>query len=391
MLLQSVDLHRENTLENDLNTDLLVLQSHLESMLDRAKVNSAYLRKFQAFEMRLLKLNSLADMVDHLLEDAKDYFDIDIIGLCLAEEKGEITTILHEAGFDCRSKRGLVLFDSKNKLAAAFGTVPRPYIGSFNSAKYGDYFADVEIKPASIAVTPLTRRGAILGALCLGSYQNDRFADTMATDFVEHLASIVGICLENNLYFETIKRTSFVDGLTGINNRRFFEQRIGEEIDRCRRNLNPISCLFLDIDFFKVVNDKLGHQAGDKVLCEVANAIKAQLRSNDVLTRYGGEEFVVLLSNIDGMKVMEIAERIRKTIQSHTVMLDGNSVSVTVSIGASTYLPTPGSIPTEYDIPSKLVKTADGALYKAKREGRNRVENGGVVSEIPKVDKANKR
>jgi two-component system cell cycle response regulator len=386
-LLQSVDLHREITLENDLNTDLIVLQSHLESMLDRAKINSAYLRKFQAFEMRLLKLNSLSDMVEHLLDDAKDYFDIDMIGLCLVDEKDEIAAILNEAGYDCRSKKGLVLVDSKSKRVSAFGIMSRPYIGAFNNVKYGDYFSDVEKKPASIAVTPLTRRDAILGSLSLGSYQVDRFADTMATDFVEHLASIVGICLENNLNFETIKRTSFVDGLTGINNRRFFEQRIGEEVDRCRRNLDPISCLFLDIDFFKVVNDKLGHQVGDKVLCEVANAIKAQLRSNDVLARYGGEEFVVLLSNIDEVMVLEIAERILKTIRSLTVILDGSSISVTVSIGVSTYLPAPSSIPSECDIPSMLVNIADAALYKAKRGGRNRVENGGVISEKSGIDK----
>jgi diguanylate cyclase (GGDEF)-like protein len=185
-----------------------------------------------------------------------------------------------------------------------------------------------------------------------------------------------------------MRRTSFVDGLTGVNNRRFLEQRIVEELDRCRRNADPISCLFLDIDYFKVVNDKQGHQAGDRVLCAVASAIKTQLRSNDVLARYGGEEFIALLSNIDEVMALEIAERIRKTIQSLHIELDEESISVTISIGSSTYLPDSAAFPVETDISAQLIKLADSALYIAKRNGRNRVESGGVVSEKPVLGKA---
>jgi two-component system, cell cycle response regulator len=234
-------------------------------------------------------------------------------------------------------------------------------------------------KPASVAITPLNRRGKYLGTLSLGSYKTDRFAEKKAMDIIEHLVSLVSVCLENNLNFETIRRTSFIDGLTGVNNRRFFDQRIGEELDRCRRNFDPISCLFLDIDYFKVVNDKQGHQGGDIVLSAVATAIKTQLRSNDVLARYGGEEFIALLSNINEVMALEIAERIRKTIHALVIKLDGGSISVTISIGSSTYLPDTAFSPIDNDISSRLIKMADSALYKAKRNGRNRVENGGVI------------
>jgi len=364
-------------LENDLNTDLLVLQSHLEGMFDRVKQNSASLHRFQTFEMRLLNLNSLADMIDHILEEAKHYFDLDVISLCMFDENGEISKCLIEDGYECSTKKGLILLDNKNLLLSTFGLAVNPYIGVYKNAKCDDFFLGFEKKPASVAITPLVRRGKYLGTLNLGSYQADRFADTMATDFVEHLVSVVSVCLENNINFETIKRTSFIDGLTGVNNRRFLEQRIGEELDRCRRNLAPISCLFLDVDFFKAVNDRHGHQAGDRVLCAVASAIKTQLRSNDVLARYGGEEFVALLSDIDEVMAHEIAERIRKSIQALVIKLDTGSISVTISIGASTYMLNSVSFPVDNNISSQLIKLADSALYKAKRNGRNRVEKAG--------------
>ena len=383
-------MFREFILENDLNTQLFVLQSHMESMLERIKQNSTTLHRFQAFEMRLLQLNSLADMIEHILEDAKHYFDLDVISLCLVDENGEISKILHENGYECTAKPDLILLDNK-KLISTLGFAFRPYIGLYKTPKCAEFFPGPGKKPASVAITPLIRRGNYLGALSLGSYQSERFVETMGTDFVEHLVSIVSVCLENNLNFETIRRTSFIDGLTGVNNRRFLEQRITEELDRCQRNFDPISCLFLDIDFFKSINDQQGHLAGDKVLCAVANAIKTQLRSNDVLARYGGEEFVVLLSDIDEAMALDIAERIRQTIQALAIKLDDNAIFVTVSIGSATYLPTRSAVKNDTDLPSKLIKLADSALYEAKRNGRNRVENGGVIAEKAVLEAVNAR
>jgi len=367
----------ENNVE-DLTTDLVALQSHLETLFKRVQQNSATLQKFRAFEIRLLKLNALPDIIKHLLEDAKNYFDLDVISLCLIDETGEIAKTLTDNGYPCNSKNGLMLLDSE---ASSKSTTIQPYIGVYENSPYVGLFPHIEKQPVSVAITPLTRRSKYLGTLNLGSYQQDRFADNMATDFIEHLSSVISVCLENNLHVEEIKRISYIDVLTGVNNRRFFEQRIGEELKRSQRNAGPLSCQFFDIDFFKSVNDKHGHQGGDLVLSLVAATIKHQLRDNDVFVRYGGEEFVALLSNTDEVRAMETAERVRKAIQTLVIAVNDISVSVTVSIGVSTYVPDGTSISIDGEIATRLVKSADSALYRAKHNGRNRVENGGVVTD----------
>jgi two-component system cell cycle response regulator len=364
-------------LEEDLTDDLVTLQSHLETMLERVQKNSATLQKFQAFEIRLLKLNSLPDTIDHLLEDGKNYFDLDAISLCLIDETGEIGRTLKNNGYRRSSKSGLILVDNKDSLKPV---AIEPYVGIYQHDHYAGFFQHIQKPPTSVAITPLTRHGKYLGTLNLGSYHPDRFADNMATDFIEHLSSVVSVCLENNLHFEEIRQVSYIDALTGVNNRRFLEQRIGEELKRSQRHGEPLSCQFFDIDFFKSINDKYGHQGGDWVLSLVAVAIKHQLRDNDVFVRYGGEEFVALLSDTDELKALETAERVRKVIQSLVVAMNDVSISVTVSIGVSTYLPDGKSISVDSEeVAARLIKAADSALYKAKRNGRNRVENGGIV------------
>jgi diguanylate cyclase (GGDEF)-like protein len=324
----------------------------------------------------LLKLNSLSDTIDHLLEEGKNYFDLDVISLCLNDETGEIAKTLNNNGYPVSSKNGLTLLSSKESLKS---TAIQHYIGAYEQARCASLFSHLDRQPTSVAITPLTRRGKYLGALNLGSYQLDRFADNMATDFIEHLSSIVSVCLENNLHVEEIRRVSYLDALTGVNNRRFLEQRIDEEINRCKRNAEPLSCQFFDIDFFKSVNDKHGHQGGDRVLSLVAAAIREQLRDNDIFVRYGGEEFVALLSNIDEAKALEIAERVRKTIQALVIAFDDASIPVTVSIGVATYQPDSTSISIDEETAARLIKSADSALYRAKHNGRNCVENGGIV------------
>lgn len=363
-------------MEEDITTDLHVLQSHLDGMLDRVQHNSLTLKRFQIFEMRLLNLNSLAEMIDHVLDDARTFFDLDVISFCLIDEKGEIAGFLNDEGYNYENNNGLVLLDDKELLKSTFGISVRPFLGTYKKSSCSGFFPDIERKPVSVAIIPLSRRGKYLGSLNLGSYTPNRFINDMATDFIEHMVSVVSICLENNLNFEMMRRTSLVDTLTGVNNRRFLEQRIGEEIDRSQRREEPLSCLFLDIDYFKSVNDTYGHQAGDYVLALVAGVIKKQLRSNDVLARYGGEEFVALLSNIDETWATDIADRIRLSIKGLQLNFDEQNINITISIGSSTYHSSKSPAISSAEVATQLIQSADKALYFAKHNGRDRVATG---------------
>ena len=366
-------------MEQDITTDLSILESHLDGILDRVQENSLTLKKFQIFEKRLLNLNSLPEMIDHLLNDTKLFFDLDVVSFCLIDEKGEIASFLTDDGYDYQKKEGLILLEDKELLKSTFGLSPRPFLGGYKNASCAGFFPHLKKKPISVAIIPLSRRGKYFGSLNLGSFSSNRFINTMATDFVEHMVSIVSICLENNLNYELMRRTSHLDTLTGVNNRRFLEQRIGEEIDRSQRNDEPLSCLFLDLDHFKSINDNHGHQAGDLVLSLVAGMIKKQLRSNDVLARYGGEEFVALLSNIGEAKAEDIAERIRERAKDLPITYAENDIHVTISIGLSEYRPSHSPTISTKDIAVQLIHSADTALYSAKKKGRDRVAKGEPV------------
>jgi diguanylate cyclase (GGDEF)-like protein len=187
------------------------------------------------------------------------------------------------------------------------------------------------------------------------------------------MGSIISICLETVISNEMLKYIGLTDALTGVYNRRYLDRRLLEEIARARRQAYRLSCLYIDVDHFKQVNDTHGHQAGDDVLREVASRIKAELRMSDALGRFGGEEFVVLLIDADLDSANMVAQRIRASIADQPFLLpDGEMLPVSVSIGVASL----GDVEREQAIEGvaqQLLAQADQALYEAKEAGRNRV------------------
>ena len=169
-----------------------------------------------------------------------------------------------------------------------------------------------------------------------------------------------------------LKQLSFHDSLTGLPNRRQFDQTLELEWNRALRNRRSLSLLILDVDFFKALNDLHGHQAGDECLQKVAAALPASLRrAGEMAARYGGEEFAAILPDADLSMAISVAESMRKMVLSLQIPHEGSSVEafVTVSIGAAS------TEPTVTSSPAQLLAAADEALYRAKRGGRNRVES----------------
>ena len=159
------------------------------------------------------------------------------------------------------------------------------------------------------------------------------------------------------------------DSLTKLFNRRYFFEVAAIEFERARRYGTTLSLMMIDLDFFKRVNDKYGHQAGDRVLNQVAHLMQSVVRATDIVGRYGGEEFVVLLTQAGLAEAMVLAERLRSKINNAEIVVDGHRLRVSISIGVSERLPAD----TSFD---DLVSRADSALYQAKAAGRNRTFDG---------------
>jgi diguanylate cyclase (GGDEF)-like protein len=176
------------------------------------------------------------------------------------------------------------------------------------------------------------------------------------TSFATHAA----LALRNAWLLAEVERLATIDGLTGVANRRTFENALHREVARAGRTSQPLSLVVLDIDHFKSVNDTLGHQAGDEVLRHVGAALASHAREVDLAARYGGEEFCVLLPACPPDDAMAVAERLRGAIAEYS-----GPTAVTVSAGVAT-------LPFDAATDTALVAAADQALYRAKSGGRDR-------------------
>ncbi len=361
------------------------LRQRLDSFLRQGKLNEEKQRRFQSFELRLIGIDSLNELLAAILFPHYLTFKWDAISLLLLDPEYEIRRILQEAGSDLADHPALKFAADRDNLEAIYPSMLFTSLGPYKPAQHGELFAGIgERAPASIALLPLLRCGKLIGSLNIGSFESKRFERGVRTDFFEHLAGVVAICIENAANIERLKRQGLSDPLTAVNNRRFFDQRLGEEIASACRDHQPLSCLLLDIDHFKQVNDQYGHQTGDEVLMTVADLIRKQLRGNDVLARYGGEEFVVLLANTGNEEAVDVAERIRQAIAAHHHQTtEGSDFSVTISGGTATLMPpnAGAGCDGEQDLATYLVGQADRVLYEAKASGRNCVVSAGEIKE----------
>ncbi len=215
----------------------------------------------------------------------------------------------------------------------------------------------------SAVCLPLVSFGQVLGVLVLESVSREAFvpADVNA---LESVTDIFAAAIQNARYFDRMRQMAYLDGVTGIFNRRYFELHIAEEIARSSRHGLTFSVIMMDIDHFKQLNDDFGHLLGDEVLRQVSAILAQQLRKSDVLSRYGGEEFAIITPETGVDSALAVADKLRRVVESWH--FSGVARPVTISAGVAEF---PGQGATR----DELVKSADEALYAAKQTGRNRV------------------
>ena len=349
------------------------LNATLNDLIKKAKHNQITQEKFYNLELYLLQSTSISTLFNRLLTELSNILELELVELQLVDSNGEIQQLIDDIygelkfnnlKFHLDEQFLLQLYENNREVKLSQQIQHIQPLFKFSAKKI-----------YSVAMLPLVRENRLIGSLHLGSHNKDRFTPDLATSFLQHLASIVGICIQNSITQEQFKLLSLVDLLTRTKNRRYFIQALAREIARSSRSQKPISCLFLDLDHFKQVNDTHGHLTGDRALQAVAQNINPLLRQSDVLARFGGEEFTVMLPDTNQTDALEIAERIR--LQINQIVLEddhGKTFSISVSIGVSTWQPDPQQQRTFEEIQNYLISKADEGVYKAKDEGRNCVQ-----------------
>ena len=229
-----------------------------------------------------------------------------------------------------------------------------------SSSKTVEYIEDLEVLKSKIVI-PITYANKVIGGIALYHKRSSRFDSSRVLEII--LQELKVLMRIKWLYSET-KYLAITDGLTGLYNRRYFQQTLDREFARSKRYKNPLSIALFDIDFFKNVNDTYGHQFGDKVIAEISKIIRTSLRKTDYVARYGGEELVLILPETPIDQTMIPIERIRVKIQDHAFIYGDKSVQVTISCGLA-------GIEPDVNTYEDLILRADKALYESKGNGRN--------------------
>jgi diguanylate cyclase (GGDEF)-like protein len=228
-----------------------------------------------------------------------------------------------------------------------------------------------------VAVFPAMKDQEAMGAVALYSVEQARYTDEHLR-LLEMLIQPVSDALHNALLFENARQTALTDSLTGLPNMRAFGIFFDREAGLASRSQHPVSILVVDLDEFKQVNDTFGHIVGDRVLQNIGHVLRRQLRENDMLARYAGDEFVILLPMTDHEQACHVVTRIQTAIgQYFYTTADGDKVSVTASIGAAT-------IPADGQSFEELMMQADKRMYRSKDDGKSRPRSDGSVVAIPR-------
>lgn len=340
--------------------EMETLHQHLRKRL--AELNSLYLIS--------LTLSKTLDL-NEILKSFKSLFQkkikVDHFGIFLLDES--LSTLVLHSSFGL--SKNTQLYNSFKFGEDIFGKALElediVYVPNVNTAPEFQFFGG-EPKTGSFMVVPiLLRKNHPIGVFSLYRHNTNAF-NREDRIFFKKVGLEIAKVLDKSLLFQHTKELSITDDLTGLYNRRYFNQRFEREVQRAKRYRRPLSIIMVDIDYFKNYNDINGHLLGDEVLKKVAYLIESNLRKADIIARYGGEEFVILLPEIDKSHADQVAEKLRRTIELKHFPKEQYqpNKNLTISMGLAT-------LPDDSTNSRELIEFADRALYRAKAEGRNRV------------------
>ncbi len=365
--------------EEQLRARIAELEQELEQSRAQAKTLGDLLEKKLSeiyahyhISRTIASLLDIQEMLRQVTGIIKRAIPFDRISLYLLDENREKLNLYFFSGLDVKQKINLDIGQGTPGRIVESGEHAQIHDLAVFYETFNDFvhFPDEEKRDGSYIGVALKVHNATIGVIGMDSAKKYGLGvDDM--DFMAVLSHQIAAGIDRARLFEKIQQLSQLDGLTGLYNHRMFQSRLRQEMSRRNRTQKPLSLIMLDIDQFKQFNDNYGHQAGDAVLKELSLIITSQSRcaSIDVCCRYGGEEFAVIMPELELHNAVKVAERIRRVVESNDFSICENNAAakVTISLGVS------GITGADDMSPEELVKKADDALYLSKKNGRNRV------------------
>lgn len=341
---------------------LTVRQAQLQEL---ERQHAAQLEAINLIARQTTAVTNLAELLHQFCALLLNTFAVDHVSVLLVDEN-RLVLRAHHGRLTLRIAEG-------SDMPASVGLCGRA-LAQHMPVLCNDVAAEPDYTPSirearSELCLPLISFGQSLGVLSLASARQGAF-DEADLKPLEAVADICTSAIQNAIYFERVRQLAYRDGLTGIFNRRFFEMRILEELERSSRYASALSVLLIDLDGYKGLNDEFGHLLGDEVLRQISALFLQQLRKADVVCRYGGDEFAVLLPQTSGEQAAAAAEKLRRAVAAWE--FPGVPRPITLSVGVA-------CCPANGRTRDELVKAADDALYGAKQQGRNRVVSAPAI------------
>ena len=336
----------------------------MNEIIETLKQNQEIAQKFFEIETSVLSILNFKDFLERLLTEIQDKMDIPYAWIALIEES-DITEMLQNSATSEILKERTRL-TSKNAFLKVMNNETDPMLANDNLLTFRALIPrQYKHHIRSIAIASLTLDGRIIGSLNQADTSKFRYHPDMDTTLLKRLATIVSICLSNVMAHEKLNFLASRDSLTGLLNRRVLEHIVKREFDRAARYKTPLTVVFLDVDDFKVVNDLYGHDAGDDVLKYVATQLLSMTRASDVVARFAGDEFIVILPSTPINEASEFAARMQTFFINHPLDFQGTSIRISVSHGLSHM--EDGACDA-----MSLLKKADKMLYRAKKEKKRK-------------------
>ena len=335
------------------------LKVYVADVMQRLRKNELLFSRMFDLESQVLKSTDPEDLCFTLLRGLRSSFELDFVRFWL-----DRSSFIGGHKLGSLSERDLVWVE-KDEIREMGISRKQAWLIQLSPEHAFDWLGPQDQHLGSIALLTLGDLDRPFGVLGVGSIDRDRFAPDQSSDFLQHLAQVVGLTLEHAVAREHLARLSVTDTLTGSQNRRFLQPHSHQPLSQWFGNETQVSCLYADVDQFKALSERLGEEVGDDVLNMVSKALHKHVRASDPLIRMGGDEFVLLLPGCGEEKARDIAALTVQTIAESGV-IEGEQVTASIGVAFSS---------ADQDMPVKqLIALADQAMYVAKALGGSRFE-----------------